>query len=154
MTVCVSGMSRTKRSFQQLLSVLRSESRQPSFRTTVRYAAFDPLRVWISPGRLLICRFDCLSRRVVGFPSSELNGQVRDFFLTFHTLHRSLFLSLFSLLLVGSVNHYPHFTVGNMKRSLDVVAYTGEPIARLFDPEVISAVPAVSECRLAPHSSR
>lgn len=39
-------------------------------------------------------------------------------------------------------NFYPHFTVGSMRRSLDVYAATGEPIAHLFDPEMYVPPPS------------
>ncbi|KLO13552.1 WD40 repeat-like protein [Schizopora paradoxa] len=39
---------------------------------------------------------------------------------------------------------YPHFTVGNMKHSLDIFSCKGELLARLQDPTVISAVQAVT----------
>ncbi|KAL7418571.1 hypothetical protein Q5752_007029 [Cryptotrichosporon argae] len=42
-----------------------------------------------------------------------------------------------------NMNHVPHFTVGNMKRTLDVVAATGDKIVSLWaDP--VTAVPAVT----------
>ena len=48
-----------------------------------------------------------------------------------------------------NMDFMPHFTVGNMKRSLDVVACTGDKIVNLWT-DVVSAVPAVT----ASHPSR
>ncbi|WWC71881.1 uncharacterized protein I206_105840 [Kwoniella pini CBS 10737] len=42
-----------------------------------------------------------------------------------------------------NMDYMPHFTVGNMKRSLDVVAASGEKICQLWN-EVVTAVPAVT----------
>ncbi|WVQ67137.1 uncharacterized protein L199_005332 [Kwoniella botswanensis] len=42
-----------------------------------------------------------------------------------------------------NMDYIPHFTVGNMKRSLDVVAANGEKIAQLWN-DVVTAVPAVT----------
>ena len=42
-----------------------------------------------------------------------------------------------------NMDYMPHFTVGNMKRSLDVVAATGDKIVNLWT-DVVSAVPAVT----------
>lgn len=39
---------------------------------------------------------------------------------------------------------YPHFTIGNMAQSLDVVGYNGEVLAKLTNREKISAVQAVT----------
>ncbi len=48
-----------------------------------------------------------------------------------------------------NMDYIPHFTVGNMKRSLDVVASTGDKIVSLWT-DVVTAVPAVT----ASHPSR
>ncbi|WVW86016.1 hypothetical protein I302_108054 [Kwoniella bestiolae CBS 10118] len=42
-----------------------------------------------------------------------------------------------------NMDYMPHFTVGNMKRSLDVVAANGEKIAQLWN-DVVTAVPAAT----------
>ncbi|WVR00348.1 hypothetical protein IAU59_007491 [Kwoniella sp. CBS 9459] len=42
-----------------------------------------------------------------------------------------------------NMDYMPHFTVGNMKRSLDVVAASGEKIVSLWN-EAVTAVPAVT----------
>ncbi|ORX40746.1 WD40-repeat-containing domain protein [Kockovaella imperatae] len=42
-----------------------------------------------------------------------------------------------------NTEYMPHFTVGNMKRTLDVVACTGDKIASLWT-DVVTAVPAVT----------
>ncbi|WWC64442.1 uncharacterized protein I303_107052 [Kwoniella dejecticola CBS 10117] len=42
-----------------------------------------------------------------------------------------------------NMDYMPHFTVGNMKRSLDVVCASGEKIVQLWN-EVVTAVPAVT----------
>ncbi|XP_006458082.1 hypothetical protein AGABI2DRAFT_183171 [Agaricus bisporus var. bisporus H97] len=39
---------------------------------------------------------------------------------------------------------YPHFTIGNMKHSLDIFSGKGVPLVRLSDPSRISAVQAVT----------
>ncbi|KAG8734363.1 hypothetical protein FRC11_004369 [Ceratobasidium sp. 423] len=39
---------------------------------------------------------------------------------------------------------YPHFTIGNMTQSLDIVGYNGEVLAKLINREKISAVQAVT----------
>ncbi|KAJ1309950.1 hypothetical protein OPQ81_006709 [Rhizoctonia solani] len=39
---------------------------------------------------------------------------------------------------------YPHFTIGNMSQSLDIVGYNGEVLAKLTNREKISAVQAVT----------
>ncbi|CAE6423835.1 unnamed protein product [Rhizoctonia solani] len=41
-------------------------------------------------------------------------------------------------------NVYPHFTIGNMTQSLDVVGYNGEVLAKLSNREKVSAVQAVT----------
>ncbi|WRT70364.1 uncharacterized protein IL334_007362 [Kwoniella shivajii] len=42
-----------------------------------------------------------------------------------------------------NMDYMPHFTVGNMKRTLDVVTANGEKVVQLWN-EVVTAVPAVS----------
>ncbi|KAL7415987.1 WD40-repeat-containing domain protein [Mrakia frigida] len=61
-----------------------------------------------------------------------------------HDCQTGRWLSILRAQWSANVDYCPHFTVGNMKRSLDVFAWSGELVQRLFDPEIITAVPAVT----------
>ncbi|KAF8610583.1 WD40 repeat-like protein [Ceratobasidium sp. AG-I] len=43
-----------------------------------------------------------------------------------------------------NANAYPHFTIGNMAQSLDIIGYKGEVLAKLSDGQKITAVQAVT----------
>ena len=53
-----------------------------------------------------------------------------------HDCQTGRWLSILRAQWSQNIDYYPHFTVGSMKRSLDVFASTGECVARLFDPDV------------------
>ncbi|KAH7107553.1 WD40 repeat-like protein [Auriculariales sp. MPI-PUGE-AT-0066] len=66
-----------------------------------------------------------------------------------HDCQTGRWLSVFKAQWSPNPEAYPHFTVGNMKHSLDIVTFKGDVVAKLHDKEKITAVQAVT----ASHSS-
>ncbi|KAE9409689.1 WD40 repeat-like protein [Gymnopus androsaceus JB14] len=72
------------------------------------------------------------------FPSS------RPFCRLSHDCQTGKWLTVFRAQWTPNPDVYPHFTIGNMKHSLDIISCKGERIARLSDSSKITAVQAVT----------
>ncbi|CDZ97239.1 WD40 protein [Phaffia rhodozyma] len=105
----------------------------PSGRRLLTTSYDDHIRVWdIDPKSFT--PDEPLTEKQFGKPTMSMK----------HDCQTGRWLSILRAQWSANTDIYPFFTVGNMRRSLDVVAFTGEPIARLFDPDFITAVPAVT----------
>ncbi|KAJ7097876.1 WD40-repeat-containing domain protein [Mycena belliarum] len=72
------------------------------------------------------------------FSSSRPSGRIK------HNCQTGKWLTILRAQWSPNPNVYPHFTIGNMNHSVDVFSWKGELIARLSDPQRISAVQAVT----------
>ncbi|KAH9842704.1 WD40 repeat-like protein [Rhodofomes roseus] len=90
----------------------------------------DLIRSWDFSGSIL--------KSNTTFPSSRPFSQLR------HDCQTGRWVTVFKAQWSPNPDYYPHFTIGNMKRSLDIYSGRGELVARLADPTKISAVQAVT----------
>lgn len=61
-----------------------------------------------------------------------------------HNNQTGKWLTLFRAKWTQNAEVYPHFSIGNMKRYLDVYDADGTLLKQLYDPEAVTAVPAVT----------
>ncbi|KZV86551.1 WD40 repeat-like protein [Exidia glandulosa HHB12029] len=61
-----------------------------------------------------------------------------------HDCQTGRWLTVFKAVWSPNPDAYPHFTVGNMKHSLDIVTFKGDVVGRLQDKSKITAVQAVT----------
>ncbi|KZS99216.1 WD40 repeat-like protein [Sistotremastrum niveocremeum HHB9708] len=61
-----------------------------------------------------------------------------------HNCQTGRWLSIFKAQWSPNPNAFPHFTVGNMDHSLDIISAEGKSLAKLRDPTKITAVQAVT----------
>ncbi|KIY43382.1 WD40 repeat-like protein, partial [Fistulina hepatica ATCC 64428] len=102
----------------------------PSGTHVVSTSYDDRLRLWDFSSRVL----DGTSI----FPSMRPQHQRK------HNCQTGRWVTIFKARWTANPNVFPHFTIGNMDHSLDIVSATGETIVQLADRERISAVQAVT----------
>ncbi|KAH9934672.1 WD40-repeat-containing domain protein [Fomitopsis serialis] len=102
----------------------------PSGKSVLSTCYDDLLRLWEFSGSVL--------KSTSTFPSSRPSNQIR------HSCQTGRWVTVFKAQWSPNPDYYPHFTVGNMERSLDIYSGKGELVARLADRTKISAVQAVT----------
>ncbi|KIO18595.1 hypothetical protein M407DRAFT_11804 [Tulasnella calospora MUT 4182] len=104
----------------------------PSGRRIVSTCYDDHLRVWdIAPSSLV------LDTQLPKFaPTSS----------TRHNCQTGRWLSVLKAQWMPSPDVFPHFVVGNMNQSLDIIGFNGEKIVNLVDKSLVTAVQAVAGC--------
>ncbi|KAG8976938.1 hypothetical protein FRB90_009005, partial [Tulasnella sp. 427] len=108
----------------------------PSGRRIVSTCYDDHLRVWdVAPSSLV------LDTQLPKFaPAASIT----------HNCQTGRWLTILKAQWMPSPDVFPHFIVGNMNQSLDIVGYNGEKIANLVNRNLVTAVQAVAGC----HPSR
>ncbi|KAG9050812.1 hypothetical protein FS837_002368, partial [Tulasnella sp. UAMH 9824] len=108
----------------------------PSGRRIVSTCYDDHLRVWdIAPSSLVLD---------TQLPKFAPTASIR------HNCQTGRWLTILKAQWMPSPDVFPHFVVGNMNQSLDIIGFDGQKIANLVDRSLVTAVQAVAGC----HPSR
>ncbi|KAF9075245.1 WD40-repeat-containing domain protein [Rhodocollybia butyracea] len=102
----------------------------PRGRSIVSTSYDDAIRLWDFHSPIF--------ESVKPFPTSK------PFCRISHNCQTGKWLTIFRAQWTQNPDVYPHFTIGNMNHSLDIISCKGERIARLSDSSKISAVQAVT----------
>ncbi|TDL24768.1 WD40 repeat-like protein [Rickenella mellea] len=100
----------------------------PRGRNIVSTSYDDNLRIWDIGAKL----------------TSTLSGPFKPFARMHHNCQTGKWLTILKAQWSPNSDVFPHFTIGNMNHSLDIITCNGEHVGRLSDRERITAVQAVT----------